>query len=58
MPWMNTKDWNPDWSSKNRYAILDINGNVKDSGKIFNNEQSDFSAKFKSRGYKINTIGF
>jgi hypothetical protein len=58
MPWMNTKDWNPDWSSNNRYAILDINGNVKDSGKIFNNEQSDFSAKFKSRGYKINTIGF
>jgi peptidoglycan hydrolase-like protein with peptidoglycan-binding domain len=58
MPWMNTKDWNPDWSSKNRYAILDINGNVKDSGKIFNNAQSDFSAKFKSRGYKIDTIGF
>lgn len=58
MPWLNTTDWDPSWSGKNVYVILDRYGNPKETGKIFNNEQTDFSQKFKSRGYKISTVGF
>lgn len=58
MPWLNTTDWDPSWSVNNAYAILDRNGNVKETGKIFNTTQTDFSRKFKSRGYKIKTVGF
>jgi hypothetical protein len=39
-------------------VILDKDGNAKFSGKVFNAEQTDFSDVFKSRGYKIKTLGW
>ena len=58
MPWMDPRDWKPEWSSKNIFVILDEAGNAKFSGKVFNAEQTDFSDVFKSRGYKIKTLGW
>ena len=58
MPWMDPRDWKPEWSSKNIFVILDKAGNAKFSGKVFNAEQTDFSDVFKSRGYKIKTLGW
>lgn len=58
MPWMNTTDWDPKWSVNNVYVILDKNGNAKDTGKIFNTEQTGYSEEFKSGDYQVRTIGF
>jgi len=58
MPWLNTSDWDPRWSMKHIYIILDKHGNPQKSGKIFNKDMSDFSDVFKTRGYKIKTLGW
>ena len=57
-PFANTRDWNWEWGMGQTYYILDEDSNVLDEGHIFNKTRSDFSAKFKSGGYKIETVGY
>jgi len=58
IPWNRPVDWDPDFSSLNTYVILDGEGNVLESGRIFDPELNGFSEEFKAGGYEIETIGY